>query len=353
MRIVSQLVPGGQPISTDIEGARKPGRNIWEIPSWGHPLALGVYPFFVSTNQRLIPVGTAFCISKLGVCITALHNVREVVQRAWRVESGFQSNTSRTHRAEKRIGMAVFHHQAHSGRRFSGRILGSDGLEEVRPTDICYVFPQFQEEVPYLPLPLSFAVPSIDSRVVCVGFGSPAVQEEGFSLHDAQCGRLNLLDMYGHKLTAVEAHVTRIFTQRFAPGFIGGPCYTIDAETEENMTGGPVFSEGGYVCGIISGRATNFFGQPASTVSMLYPVISAKVRFEGQLGGMRINSNLRLIDLIAQGSVTTDGSEHQLRKTPRGGDLSLSLRLWRVFGYSEKASHRPEAERSGVKGKRA
>jgi hypothetical protein len=321
MRIVSQLVPTGQPISTDIEGARKPGKNIWEIPSWGRPLALGVYPFFVTINQRLIPAGTAFCISKLGVSMTSLRNVREVVNCGPLHPTDFPETSNRS---EKRIGMAVFHHQALSERRFSGKIIDFDGLEEVRPTDMCYIFPQFQDGSPYLPLPLSFATPRPGSRVVCVGFGNPAMPREGLSLHDAQCGRLNLLEIYGHKLTAVEAHVTRIFTQRFAPGFIGGPCYTIDAETEENMTGGPVFSEGGYVCGIISGRAPDSFDGPAGIVSSLHPVLSARVRFDRQLAGMRITSNLRLIDLIAQGSITTDGSEHQLRTAPAGSEFLLS-----------------------------
>jgi hypothetical protein len=294
MRIVSHLVPSGQPISTDIEGARKPGENVWEIPSWGRPLALGVYPFFLSREQRLVPIGTAFCISKLGVSLTASHNLRETIRHL------------------RPDGMAVFHHRAPGRGRFFGKIWSFEGIQEVHPTDICYVFPQFQSEFPYLPLPISFTAPRIGSRVVCVGFGCLSVPDGSLSLDDVRNGRLNLLDIYEHELRAVEAPVTRIFRQCFEPGFIGGPCCTIDAEIEHNMNGGPVFSENGYVCGFISWKATRFFDEPTTIVSLLHPALSANVQFGGQFGKFRIRANPRLIDLIKQGSVITDDSERLL-----------------------------------------
>jgi hypothetical protein len=324
MRILSQLVPGGQPISTDIEGARQPGRNIWEIPSWGRPLALGVYPFFVIRDRRLLPVGTAFCISKLGVSVTALHNIQESVHHSGHDGSLRQRDVPPTSKADRRMRIAVFHHQALTRGRPSGKILSFEGIEEVGPTDICYVFPQFPGGFPYLPLPVSFETPRIGSRVVCVGFGNPSVPGGSLSLDDAQSERLNLLDIYEHKLFGVEARVTRIFTHRFAPGFIGGPCCTIDAEIEHNMYGGPVLSAQGYVCGVVSARATDFLGEPSSIVSLLYPALAAKVRFDGKMGVVRISSNLRLVDLIAQGSVITDGSERIMITLQDGGEFSLS-----------------------------
>jgi len=222
--------------------------------------------------------------------------------------------------------MAVFHHRVLSRGRFSGKIWVFETIEEVQPADVCYIFPQFHGQFPYLPLPISFAAPRIGSRVVCVGFSDHSA-DGGLSLDDVQSGRLNLLDIFEHKLRAVEARVTRIFRRRFTPGFIGGPCYSIDAELDHNMNGGPVFSESGYVCGILSGRATGFLGEPASIVSLLYPTLTVKVRFDGQMGAMRISSDLRLIDLIAQSSVTSDGSEHLLTKPGGTGEFSL----WPAF----------------------
>jgi hypothetical protein len=318
LRIISQLVPKGQPVSTDIEAARQPGRSVWEIPAWGHPLALGVYPLFVTRERRILPIGTAFCISKLGVSVTALHNIRESFRRRLHDDSPYQMEgmPARYTFKDKGAGMAVFHHQVLSGHRLSGNIWNLESVDGALPTDAGFIMPQFQGRVPYLPLPVSFAVPRIGSRVVCAGFQELSVPDTGLSLDDIQCGRISLLDAYEHKLIAVEGRVTRIFTKRFTNEFIGGPCFTIDAEINHGMCGGPVFTENGYVCGLVSAAATDFFGEPASLVSLLYPSLAMIIRFGGQIGSMRINSSRRLIELIAQGSVMTDGSENLVTGRP-------------------------------------
>ena len=323
MRIISQLFPNGKPVSTDIEAARQPGSNIWEIPAWGHPLALGVYPFFLTRNRRLMPVGTAFCISNLGVSMTALRNILEAARHHWgntfieQMDGLFTSQTMRD------IGMAVFHHKALPGGKLSGHIWTVEFIQAASPTDAGYVFPQFQNGSLYLPLPISFAVPRIGSRVVCVGFSDLSGPDAGLSLDDIKCGRINLLDVYKHKLLAVEGRVNRIFTQRFADGFIDGPCFTIDAEIKHGMSGGPVFSENGCVCGFTSAAATHFFGKPASIVSLLYPALVMNIRWGGQIGSVRISSKRRLVELIAQGAVITDGSENLITIRQEGSDVLL------------------------------
>jgi hypothetical protein len=309
MRIISQLYPNGKPVSTDIEAARQPGSNIWEIPTWGHPLALGVYPFFLTKNDRFLPVGTAFCISNLGFSMTALRNLIDAAGHRFGNNVIDLMDRPFTIQTMQDIGMAVFHHQALPGGKLSGHIWPVEFFQAAPPTDAGHLFPQFQSGFLYLPLPVSFAVPRIGSRVVCVGFSDLSGPDTVISLDDIKCGRINLLDVYKHKLLAVEGRVTRIFTQRFADGFIDGPCFTIDAEIKNGMSGGPVFSENGYVCGIASAAGTHFFGKPESIVSLLFPTLVMNIRWGGQIGSMRISSKRRLLDLIAQGAIITDGSE--------------------------------------------
>ena len=324
MRIISQLVPSGQPVSTDIESLRKPRNNIWEIPTWGHPLALGVYPFFLKKDQNLIPVGTTFCVSKFGVAMTASENIHESVRR--HCCSNFLSDGKKlsVHSAMREIEMAVFHHQSLPGGIFSGSIPNLECVDEASPTDICYVIPRFQNGLLYLQLPLSFAVPRVGSRVICVGYSKLPVPDEGFSLGDIISKRIDLLSIYEHRFLATEARVTHIFTNRFTHEFVGGPCLIIDAEIEQGMIGGPVFSEDGYVCGIISAASTNFFGKPASIISLLYPALGKNVKFGGDIGSLRINSNRRLTELIAQGVVITDNSENLVTKHIVNGQVTLN-----------------------------
>ncbi len=324
MRIISQLVPDGTPVSTDIEATRRPGRSSWEIPAWGHPVPLGVYPLFItSTLREILPVGTAFCMSTLGVTMTALHNIRESVRHYYKGHMIRNRESHPDSRMMRDIGMAIFHHQALARGKLLGNICRLGTIEEASPTDVGYVSPQFQGGFPYLPLPLSFAVPRIGSRVICVGFGDLSVPDGGFSLDDIECGRINLLDEYEHKLLAVEGRVTRIFTQRFANGFVSGPCFSIDAELPHGMSGGPVFSENGYVCGITSAGATHYFQAPTSIISLLYPLLVMNLRFGGQIGSVRIQSNRQLIELIAKGAVITDGSEKLVKIRTEGNEIIL------------------------------
>jgi hypothetical protein len=308
MRIISQLFPSGKPVSTDIETNRQPGTKMWEIPTWGRPLALGIYPFFIIRDRDVTPAGTAFCVSKLAISMTSLRNIRNFVRNHWHSNSPSQANDLHSFFATKDFEMAVFHHRVLPGRALSGNILDLKFITGAEPTDVGYILPQFQNVFPYLPLPISFALPRIGSRVICAGFGELSSQDSPFTVDDIRHGRINLLDAYEHKFLAVEGHITRIFTQRFKD-VVGGPCCTINAEIKPGMCGGPVFSDGGYVVGIVSGGATDFFEQPTSIVSLLYPLLAMNIRFARQIGPIRIDSDSRLIELIAQGTVTTDGSE--------------------------------------------
>jgi hypothetical protein len=323
MRIISQLFPNGKPVSTDIEAARLPDSNMWEIPAWGHPLALGVYPFFLTGNRRLIPAGTAFCISNFGVSMTGVCAIIGAARRHSGDAFIAQRDGLFTSQTMSTLGMALFHHQSLPGSKFSGHISTVEFIQAASPTDAGYVFPQFQNGFLYLPLPLSFAIPRIGSRVVCVGFRDLSGPDAGLSLDDIKCGRINLLDVYKHKLTAIEGRVTRIFAKCFADGFVDGPCFTIDAEIGHGMSGGPVFSENGYVCGITSAAATDFFGKPASIISLLYPALVMNIRWGGQIGSLRISSKRRLTELIVQGAVITDGSENLVTMRQEGNEFLL------------------------------
>lgn len=293
-----------EPVTINLQEFRKDDAGAWELPPWGYILAQGIYPLFASTEEHLIPVGTGFCFSPLGIVATAERNLRKAVR-------GLAGNPAVT-------GFAALHQHEPSKGELEWSFLPLEGLQGAEGTDLGYGFASFQADLPILPFRASFSVPRIGSRVICIGYTDSWVPGGRLRHDQIQPGSFDWLGSYQHTFRAVEARVTHIFTEGFASGFIPGACFTIDAELDAGMCGGPVFNEQGYVCGVISAGASQFFGGPSSIVSLLYPTLLSTLQFGVFLGQARITAERPLIHLVQQGAVVTDGSEASVSVAAEG-----------------------------------
>ena len=180
------------------------------------------------------------------------------------------------------------------------------------PTDVVFAFPKFRSGFPTLVNRLSFDIPPIGELVWSIGYTGFKWPDGGIPIDAVRNGTFDWHNSYGHRLVVVEGTVQRIFTQRFARGYLEGACFSFDAEIHHAQSGGPVISLDGIVRGVNSAGATQFFDHPASLASLLHPFLFSTLRFGVQMGPVRINATHRLIDLIAQGTISTDGSEENV-----------------------------------------
>ena len=289
---------------------RPPGAMTWELPPWGHGLARGVFPLLISVADELTPIGTAFCISRTGIAASATHLVRELFRFEPRGEEILKAQELPSQYRLRHTGLGLLHTHWASDEIFQVNVWPVEGAYGAPPTDVLYLHPQFQREFSYLPLKLSFAVPPLGSRVFCVGYSDAVLPRGVLSRADLESGRIgDWFQHYRHKFLVTEARVMDVFTQGFARGFGGGACFAVDAELAAGQSGGPVFNDAGYVCGVISATVTSFLNRPASLISLFYPSLLTEITFGCQIGPMRFDATHCLIDLVDYGTVQTDSSE--------------------------------------------
>jgi len=302
-----------------------PEQAHWELPAWGHALGLFALPLFVTFEERYIPIGTAFRIGQgVGFVLTANHNVREALKRDGRFDRELTSTQLPPNLDLRNAGLCVLH-----------QVVGSDGvlrltftpLENVHgapPTDVVLGYPSFEPNRPSLSFPLSFKPPRIDDIVWSIGY-TDFKPEEGFSFEFVRAGGLTL-ETYRHRFLVVEGRIKRIFAQGFASSIPTGPCFAFDSDIPHGLSGGPILSTDGCIVGLNSAGAALYFGSPMSLGSMLFPLINTVVRFQASIQfapefRMDLNGSRRVIDLIGQGLLATDGSEENLtfRHAEEGG----------------------------------
>ena len=165
------------PLTVDLYEGRHDGASTWDLPPWGHPLGAGVYPLLIHLPDRLIPIGTAFCISRLGIVVTASHNAREALKLHPRGERLLQREELPSHLHLGKVSLSLLHNWLTEQNRLQLSVWPLEGAYGAQPTDLLFAFANHQEKLPRLPLSLSFALPRIGSKVLCVGYCDTVLQE--------------------------------------------------------------------------------------------------------------------------------------------------------------------------------
>jgi hypothetical protein len=290
-----------------------PSDTTWALPAWGHPASLGILPLFVTVDNCLIPIGTA-CSTGRGIkfIVSAEHNIRESLKYEVTLKHLLFEQKLPENIQLKDVGLSVLIQHVSENDQVHVSIVPLENIDGGPPTDIVFGYPKFMEGLGSLAFPLTFDPPEHGDRVWSVGYTNFRFPEGGVPVEKIITGEFDWLNEYSHELRVVVGHVDRIFIQKFASGFITGPCFTFTAEVPSGLSGGSIISSKGFITGINSATASSFFDCPMSIGSLLYPMLFTTLRFGASLGPLRINSQRSVLELIVQGVLSTDGSEEHL-----------------------------------------
>ncbi|MGE0769783.1 MAG: hypothetical protein AB7L90_25370 [Hyphomicrobiaceae bacterium] len=273
----------------------------------------GIFGGKVTIDDHLFPIGTAFTVGKtVRFLLTAEHTIAEAIKHEPVLDRLRTEGRLPAQADIKRAQLCVLYQRKGADDSIEFMIWPIEHVNGAPPTDVVFAYPKFVEGFPTLATPLSFGLPSHGARVFSVGYVVEKVPADGISLAEVKAGRFDWRQDYSHRLCVVEGVVERIFTQRFARGFVDGPCFLFDQEIDHGLSGGPVFTMDGFVCGVNTAGAALYFDAGKSLASLLYPLLPIHLKASAQVGGLHLQFERPLLEYIASGSIRTDGSEQHL-----------------------------------------
>jgi len=295
---------------------KSPNDLEWELPEWGHPISQGVMPLLIGIHGRLFPVGTAFTTgAKVQFMITATHNIDQLVKEDPRFARSIgQGRLEGSHDLSAGYALYALHHRA-AGGQVHLTFWPLEKIDFASPTDVVFAHPKFSTNIQTLVTPLSFDIPAVGETLLSVGYSEFCYPKEGIDLEAVKSGNFDWLSAYHHRLFVAEGTVQRVFTQKFASGYVAGPCFAFSPEIRHGMSGGPIYNANGNVCGVNSAGASTFFNKPMSLGSLLYPMLTRPLHFGAKLGSLTLSASHKMLDLIAHGTLQTDGSEQSVAFT--------------------------------------
>ena len=322
------------PVDIELLNRESGGAGSWTLPTWGNPLSDRVLLLCTYQDSLVIPVGTGFSISPIGMCATGVHVIDEAFP-----EYKSASRVGLDPRIKSSLGAA------RGGEQLAGCLaaisipppnsgpvkFGDPGMVAVvEPTDIGLI--SFSRAVPeqqsqqWEAFPISPMMPKIGSTVYCVGYcefdsTSKLTTSELFS-YDRQ----TIEQVLKANFRVTKGEVTHVYTQKYADGFGSGACFRVSCPLKHGQSGGPVFNSDGYVCGV-NMSSTLDSPQDSSLVSALWEALGGVVKLPdimvANYAKYKIPQEVTLMSLIKNGCVISDGSEKHRIEISRNGQLAI------------------------------
>ena len=276
------------------------------VPEIGALIQQGVMPILGIADDRLIAYGTGFIVAAYGLMMTAKH----VIQEAW----------SHSMRRLNEQGQFYDHFELYALYITAERHADSETMNVggLWPIGKVWFSPELDiafcglrsgtrngRRIRFPICRLSPGIPRFGERIV--GFGY--YKMEGGELD--RSSQEEVLVSYSQMTAHSAGKIVEVFPKKRDSGMLNFPCFHTDARFDHGMSGGPVFNEAGYVCGVIC-SSFNVEDDPhhVSYASLIWPALATRV--EVAIDGGKPEMKL-VYELVEKGFIVTDDTINHLR----------------------------------------
>ncbi len=277
------------------------------VPKFGARIQQQVMPILSIADGQLVGHGTGFMIAPDGLMITAKH----VIQDAWskRVRKINKQGHFSDHCDSYALYVTNERHSDDEKMHFGGLLpIDKAWFKEELDIAYCWLRPLTQngERIRFPACQLSPGIPKVDERII--GFGY--YKMEGRELQQDTSG--DLLAHYSQNTAHSAGRIIAVFPERRDSGMLNFPCFHTDARFDHGMSGGPVWNEKGYVCGVICSSTPQVEDDQRhiSYISLLWPAMGTEIEvaIDDEKPEMRF-----VYELATKGLIKTDDTINNIR----------------------------------------
>jgi hypothetical protein len=272
-------------------------KKISSLDSFGHKLQQIVMPIVVIESEEIKVLGTGFVVNRDGIMITAKHVISDYLPK-----SGEKV-------VNKDVGLYALYvtnepHVSLEKTTIGGFIPITIAWYNDQ-LDIAYCGLQLPirdgEPLKLSTLGLSPGIPKIGQKILAFGYyGSTA-----------KLKKEQLLVEYSQNTGLTPGKIIEVHPQSRDTSFLSFPCFQTDALFKSGMSGGPVFTENGAVCGVVcSGVETQEEQDSISYASLIWPTLAMPLTVNFKAGEPL--QNIRVYELIKKGLIPVDDTFAQV-----------------------------------------
>lgn len=296
-------------IRVNFQDFKKAGQTSWDLPAWGYSMSACIMPVFALFENKLVPVGTSFLISRFGIIATAAHVIRDALRNASATHQAIVNGSCEKELSVENIKLFVLHQSMLEDGKFQATLWPIVNVQIAYPTDVAFGCLKNPFSFPTMTFLLRPAAPRIGDTVFSIGYCEASFPEGGIPFQKVIAGEFDWHRDYSQRFMVVEGKTKALFIEKFADGYADGPCFMTDSDTKHGQSGGPVFNSDGNICGVNLGGSSLFIEQ-TSLASSLYPALAVNLKFSAGISpAISFNLSQPLINFITAGCIETDGTE--------------------------------------------